>query len=67
MLVEDNVINQLLATKLLGKWKAEVAVANNGFEALDWLEKDGFDVVLMDMQMPGMGGVECTQIIRGDR
>ena len=67
LLVEDNVINQLLATKLLGKWKAEVFVANNGFEALDWLEKDGFDVVLMDMQMPGMGGVECTQIIRGDR
>ena len=67
LLVEDNVINQLLATKLLARWKAEVSVANNGFEALDWLEKDDFDVILMDMQMPRMGGVECTKIIRCDR
>ena len=67
LLVEDNEINQLLATKLLGKWEANVQVANNGFEALEFLEREGFDLVLMDMQMPGMGGVECTEIIRADR
>ena len=67
LLVEDNEINQLLTTKLLGKWGANVQVANNGFEALEFLEKEGFDVVLMDMQMPEMGGVECTEIIRADK
>jgi PAS domain S-box-containing protein len=64
LLVEDNPINQKVALHLLGKWGHRVTVANNGQEALDRLESDRFDVVLMDMQMPVMGGVEATRIIR---
>jgi hypothetical protein len=64
LLVEDNPINQKVALHLLGKWGHRVTVANNGQEALDRLESDRFDVVLMDMQMPVMGGVEATQFIR---
>ena len=64
LLVEDNPINQKVATHLLGKWGHRVTVANNGQEALDRLDGAHFDVVLMDMQMPVMGGVEATQRIR---
>jgi len=64
LLVEDNAINQKVATHLLGKWGYRVTVANNGQEALDRLDSTRFDVVLMDMQMPVMGGIEATQIIR---
>mgnify|MGYP001094655389 FL=1 len=64
LLVEDNPINQKVATHLLGKWGHRVTVANHGQEALDRLDGARFDVVLMDMQMPVMGGVEATQRIR---
>ena len=64
LVVEDNPINQKVATHLLGKWGHRVTVANNGQEALDRLDGAHFDVVLMDMQMPVMGGVEATQRIR---
>ncbi|NQX90545.1 MAG: response regulator [Flavobacteriales bacterium] len=67
LLVEDNEMNQLLATKLLEKWNAKVDVANNGFEALARLDLKPYKIVLMDMQMPEMGGLECTEIIRSDR
>jgi two-component system, sensor histidine kinase and response regulator len=64
LLVEDNPINQKVAVHLLGKWGHRVTVANHGQEALGRLESEHFDVVLMDMQMPVMGGVEATRIIR---
>jgi len=64
LLAEDNAVNQMLAVKLLRKYGHEVVVANNGSETLDALSKEQFDVVLMDVQMPVMGGFEATAAIR---
>jgi nitrogen fixation negative regulator NifL len=64
LLVEDHPTNQKLALGLLGKWGHETTLARNGREALDILASRSFDVILMDMQMPVMGGVEATQHIR---
>jgi PAS domain S-box-containing protein len=64
LLVEDNAINQQLAVRLLEKWGHRVTLAVNGQEALDKLETGHFNLVLMDMQMPVMGGIEATQAIR---
>ncbi len=65
LLVEDNLINQRLATSLLNKWGHRVTLAVNGQEAVDQLASGArFDLVLMDMQMPVMGGIEATQVIR---
>jgi two-component system sensor histidine kinase/response regulator len=64
LLVEDNVVNQRVALGLLKKGGHEVTVANNGLQALAALEGRIFDVVLMDLQMPEMGGLEATAVIR---
>jgi CheY-like chemotaxis protein len=64
LLVEDHPINQLLATTLLKKWGHEVVLARNGREAVELFPTRPWDVVLMDMQMPVMGGVEATRLIR---
>tara|TARA_B100000809_G_scaffold158023_1_gene155325 strand:+ start:14166 stop:16016 length:1851 start_codon:yes stop_codon:yes gene_type:complete len=64
LLVEDNKINQFLATTILTNWKMKVEVAENGLIAIEKLKDKKFDVVLMDMQMPIMGGIEATVIIR---
>jgi protein-histidine pros-kinase len=64
LLVEDNPVNQELAVRLLQRKSHRVTVANNGVEALDQFDSQRFDVILMDMQMPVMGGVEATEAIR---
>ena len=64
LLVEDNAVNQTLAIRLLEKRGYVVSVAGDGREALAALEKDNFDVVLMDIQMPEMDGFEATAAIR---
>jgi CheY-like chemotaxis protein len=64
LLVEDNEINQFLGLTLLKKWKLNVDVAENGKEAIDKVKQKNYDVILMDMQMPVMGGIEATKIIR---
>ncbi len=64
LLVEDNPVNQQLATRLLEKWGHRVTLATDGQQALDALGQKSFDVALMDMQMPVMGGLEATQEIR---
>lgn len=65
LLVEDNDINQELATELLTKAGMQIDIANNGQEAIDMLiDKHLYDGVLMDIQMPVMGGYEATDVIR---
>ena len=64
LVVEDNPVNQTVAQRLLERVGHAVVLANNGEEAIEALERDHFDVVLMDVQMPVMGGIEATQAIR---
>jgi PAS domain S-box-containing protein len=66
LLTEDNEFNRLVATKALSRNNCEVTIAVNGSEAIKKLEKESFDVILMDLQMPIMGGIEATKIIRND-
>ncbi len=64
LLVEDNQINQLIAEELLKSVGYTLDIANNGQEALDLLEKNEYNLVLMDIQMPVMDGLTATQHIR---
>ena len=64
LLVEDNPVNQELAKRLLERESHRVTIANNGAEAVDLFDSGHFDVILMDMQMPVMGGIEATETIR---
>ena len=64
LIAEDNLINQKLILKILGKLGYSPDLANHGREALDRLAERNYDVILMDMQMPELDGLETTQIIR---
>jgi len=64
LLVEDNKLNQILATTMLEKWGARVVVAGNGQQALDILDTYTFDIILMDIQMPVMDGMTAGKLIR---
>jgi CheY-like chemotaxis protein len=64
LLAEDNVINQKVARRLLERQGHQVVVACNGREALSSLERELFDLVLLDVQMPEMDGLETARIIR---
>jgi signal transduction histidine kinase/DNA-binding response OmpR family regulator len=64
LVAEDNSVNQTLARRLLEKRGHTVAIAENGRVALDALEHDAFDLVLMDVQMPVLGGLEAATCIR---
>lgn len=66
LIVEDNLINQKLILKILSKLGYTVDLANHGQEALDRLREKNYEVILMDMQMPVLDGIETTQIIRRD-
>jgi signal transduction histidine kinase/DNA-binding response OmpR family regulator len=64
LLAEDNAVNQRVAVRILEKAGHRVAIAENGKAALKMLEEQAFDVILMDVQMPEMGGFEATALIR---
>ena len=66
LLVEDHPVNQILATTLLKKWGHTVVLADNGQKAVDLFPTSHWDLVLMDMQMPVMGGLEATALIRSN-
>jgi two-component system, sensor histidine kinase and response regulator len=64
LLAEDNPVNQKLAVRLLEKRGHKVAVAGNGKQAVSAMEQRSFDLVLMDVQMPEMDGLEATRLLR---
>lgn len=64
LLAEDVAFNQYIAKQMLESWGFDVTVANNGIEVLTLAEKSIFDCILMDIQMPEMGGIEAAQHIR---
>lgn len=64
LLVEDHPINQMIATSLLAKSGHQVVLARDGQEAVNLFPTARWDLILMDLQMPVMGGLEATQIIR---
>jgi two-component system, sensor histidine kinase and response regulator len=64
LLAEDNLVNQRVAVRTLEKHGHVVSVANDGVEALEFLERETVDLVLMDVQMPRMGGLDATRMIR---
>ena len=66
LLVEDNEFNRIVAQNTLRFFKCEVVEAINGLDALEKVKQGNFDVILMDVQMPIMDGIEATKIIRED-
>jgi signal transduction histidine kinase/ligand-binding sensor domain-containing protein/CheY-like chemotaxis protein len=64
LVVEDNLVNQRLIARLLQKWRHQVTIVASGEQAVESTSASPFDVVLMDVQMPGMDGFEATQAIR---
>jgi len=64
LLAEDNPVNQQVAAAFLQAGGLDVTLAENGVEAVEWVKKAHFDVVLMDMQMPDMDGTQATRLIR---
>ncbi|MEX0325599.1 MAG: response regulator [Puniceicoccaceae bacterium] len=66
LLAEDNKINQKLALLILQKLGVTAETAETGQEAVEKARGNAFDLILMDLHMPGMDGMEATQIIKGD-
>ncbi len=64
LLVEDNEINQLIATRFLEKWGIRPDYAINGKVAVEMVQQQAYDLILMDLQMPEMDGFEATRLIR---
>jgi signal transduction histidine kinase/CheY-like chemotaxis protein len=67
LMIEDNVLNQIVAKRLLSRWKAHIDIANEGNEALNLLRQHHYDVILMDIHLPVMNGFEITKLIRSGK
>ena len=65
LVVDDDEVNQLLINKFLSQSNMSTQSAMNGQQCLDYLEKESYDLILMDIQMPILGGLKTTEIIRG--
>lgn len=64
LVVDDNEINILIAKRILSKWGLEIDSAINGYEAIDKIMTERYDLIFMDIKMPGIDGFETTGIIR---
>ncbi|EMI20970.1 two-component hybrid sensor and regulator [Rhodopirellula maiorica SM1] len=64
LLAEDGIVNQKVAIGFLTKWGHQVVLAQNGREAVDAVRRETFDLILMDIQMPELNGIEATAAIR---
>ena len=64
LLVEDNELNQLLAVKVFEKWNKKIDIVDNGKLAIEKITNNTYDIILMDIQMPEMDGLELTSYIR---
>jgi signal transduction histidine kinase/ActR/RegA family two-component response regulator len=64
LVVDDSAVNRLVAQKILKRWKLDVDVAEDGVEALEKIERNDYDLVLMDIHMPVMDGLEAVKAIR---
>jgi len=66
LLVEDNDINRMYAANILKKWNCKFDTAENGYIATEKIKKGNYDLILMDVQMPVMDGIEATKVIRNN-
>ncbi|OYU83574.1 MAG: hybrid sensor histidine kinase/response regulator [Flavobacterium sp. BFFFF2] len=66
LVVDDNPINQLVTKKILEKCHVQVVIVSDGWQALKEVKKDTFDLILMDINMPGMNGFETTRLLRSE-
>jgi len=64
LVIDDNIFNKMVASKLLASWQAEVDTAEDGFTALEKIKSAPYDIILMDLHMPGMNGFEAITAIR---
>jgi len=64
LIAEDNLVSQMVAIRMLKKLGIRAGAASNGIEAIQALERQPYDIVLMDIEMPEMDGIKATRIIR---
>lgn len=64
LVIDDNIFNKMVASKLLTSWQAKVDTAEDGYSALEKIKADTYDVILMDLHMPGMNGFDAITAIR---